>query len=105
MTTIGMNYEILEGKDQPFEKKFAKVLEVMQDVPGHVKTHLYRDAYKKRSYLVVSEWETRETFDAFVASDVFRATTAWGGSSILATRPSHVVYGADAALAGGCPQQ
>ncbi len=106
MTTIGMNYEILEGKDAPFEKKFAIVLEIMQDVPGHVKTHLYRDAYKERSYLVVSEWQTRETFDAFVTSEAFRTTTAWGESSILATRPSHFVYGADAGapLAGGCPQ-
>ena len=95
MTTIGMNYEIREGKEQPFEKKFVKVMEAMQGVPGHVTTSLYRNAFLERSYLVLSEWADRESFDAFVASETFRAVTAWGEANILATRPCHVEYGAE----------
>ena len=53
MITIGMNYEILEGKDQPFEKKFALVLDAMSEMTGHLATHLYKDVFKNRSYLVV----------------------------------------------------
>ena len=106
MTTIGMNYEIREGKQAPFEKKFVQVMAAMQSVPGHVRTNLYRHAFKDRSYLVVSEWESRETFDSFVASETFRAVTSWGEANILASRPNHVVYGADAGVpvAGGCPE-
>lgn len=106
MTTVGMNYEIREGKENAFEKKFALVMGIMQDIPGHVKTNLYRDAYNDRSYLVVSEWETRQAFDGFVASDQFKAVTAWGEANILATRPRHYVYGDGdgAPLGGGCPQ-
>lgn len=93
MTTIGMNYEILEGKDQSFEKKFAVVLDVMSKTAGHISTHLYRDVFKERSYLVLSEWETRSTFDDFIGSDAFRKVTDWGTANILATRPKHFVYG------------
>lgn len=97
MTTIGMNYEVREGKAEPFEKKFIKVLEAMQGVPGHVKTNLYRNAFQAGSYLVISEWQDRPTFDAFVGSETFRAVTSWGKANILATRPTHVEYGAGAA--------
>ena len=53
MSTIGMNYEIREGKDQTFEKMFGKVLDIMGKTEGHVKTHLYRDVFETRSYLIV----------------------------------------------------
>lgn len=92
MVTIGMNYEILEGKEAPFEKMFAKVIELMNETRGHLVTHLYRDVWKARSYLIVSEWQTQQDFDAFLGSDAFRKTAAWGKESILASRPAHQVY-------------
>ncbi|HEY5648118.1 MAG TPA: antibiotic biosynthesis monooxygenase [Nitrospiria bacterium] len=105
MITVGMNYEILEGKDEAFEKKFALVLEVMGQTEGHVKTNLYRDVYKERSFLIVSEWETKAAFDAFTASEAFKKTTNWGKDRILAGRPRHEVYGDEEAVpvAGSCP--
>jgi len=105
MVTVGMNYEVLEGKESPFEKKFALVLDVMAATPGHKKTNLYKDVFQGRSYLIVSEWDTRETFDAFVQSDAFAQVTNWGKETILAGRPSHEVYGDEPAapVTGGCP--
>lgn len=105
MITVGMNYEVIEGKEPPFEKKFALVLDVMAKTPGHQKTHLYRDVFQGRSYLIVSEWETRASFDAFIGSEAFKAVTNWGKEHILASRPQHEVYGdAPAApVTGGCP--
>ena len=98
MVTIGMNYEVLEGKDEPFEKKFAIVLGAMKDTAGHRSTYLYKDVFSERSYLVISEWNTRATFDDFVRSETFRKVTDWGITAILATRPSHQVYGESAEL-------
>ena len=95
MITVGMNYEILEGKDAAFEKKFARVIDVMKATAGHVNTNLYRDVFRERSYLIVSEWETRPQFDAFVGSDTFRKVADWGKEHILASRPKHEVYGRD----------
>ncbi len=105
MVTVGMNYEVIEGKNEPFEKKFALVVEAMASMPDHVRTRLYHDVTDRRSYLVVSEWRNRAGFDAFVGSDAFRQVTNWGTSGILAARPHHEVYGADEArpLAGRCP--
>ncbi len=103
MTTVGMNYEVREGKEQAFEKKFALVQDVMKDIPGHVRTFLYRNAYQGSSYLVISEWESRGSFDAFIASAEFRSVTAWGEANILTARPKHSVYGEEAApISGGC---
>lgn len=92
MITVGMNYEVREGKAPAFEKKFALVMEAMTPMEGHVDTHLFQDVFHDREYLVVSEWETRESFDTFVGSDEFRRVTDWGTANILATRPSHEVY-------------
>jgi heme-degrading monooxygenase HmoA len=104
MITVGMNYEVLEGKHDAFEQKFALVVQALETMAGHVATHLYQQIVNRRSYLVVSEWETRAAFDAFVSSDAFRRTTAWGSSGILATRPRHQVYGGDELTTNaGCP--
>ncbi|MFQ5597432.1 MAG: antibiotic biosynthesis monooxygenase family protein [Nitrospiria bacterium] len=105
MITVGMNYQVLEGKAQPFEKKFALVLEAMAKTPGHMKTHLYRDVFREHSYLIVSEWASRDTFDRFIQSESFEKVTNWGKEHILAARPKHEVYGDETAapVSGGCP--
>jgi heme-degrading monooxygenase HmoA len=104
MITVGMNYEVLEGKEPAFEKKFALVVEAMQTMPGHVSTQLYKAVSNPRSYLVVSEWETRAAFDSFISSDAFRRTTKWGAEVVLASRPRHQVYGQDRdTLQARCP--
>lgn len=95
MITVGMNYEVVAGKQDAFEKKFALVVEVLSATPGHVVTHLYKQVTNPLVYLVVSEWQSTAAFEAFVGSEGFRKATAWGQSGILARRPSHQVYGAD----------
>jgi heme-degrading monooxygenase HmoA len=101
MITIGMNYEVLEGKTQPFEKKFAQVLEAMDGSEGHVRTQLYKDVFKERSYLVVSEWNSRPAFDSFIGSAAFKKVTDWGTANILAGRPAHREYGSSANVGHG----
>lgn len=104
MITVGMNYEVIEGKQDAFESMFAKVLEVMTDMEGHKESHLYVDVAKKTSYLIVSEWTSEQAFDGFIASDKFRSVTNWGKEQILAGRPKHEVYGREPkAPSGGCP--
>lgn len=93
MITVGMNYQIRENKEAAFVKKFALVLDAMCQMPGHVKTDLYQNVFENRSYLVVSEWETRDAFDRFVQSEQFRKVADWGAANILASRPKHEIYG------------
>ncbi len=53
MITVGMNYKIIPGKDDEFTSVFAKVMQIMKDMPGHGETHLFRDVYSEHDYLVV----------------------------------------------------
>ncbi len=92
MVTVGMNYKVIKGKQEPFEKKFSQVIDVLRRSTGHQETHLMKDVFDPQSYLIVSEWRDRADFDAFVTSDVFRKVTNWGKEAILAARPSHRVY-------------
>ncbi len=117
MVTVGMNYQIISGKEQQFESVFAKVLEVMSGMDGHVKTHLYRDVADPSSYVIFSEWSSKPAFEAFTSSAQFKNVTNWGKDQILAARPQHRIYGElgageparsseamhAAAAAAGCP--
>jgi len=94
MVTIGMNYEVLPGKEEPFEGACQKVIEVMGDAAGHDDSQIFRRVDKDdvAQYLIVSRWSDEEAFNAFVASDTFKKVTNWGAENILAGRPSHTTY-------------
>ena len=92
MVTIGMNYEVLEGKEEVFEKAFARVLASLAGATGHESSRLYRDVQRQRSYAIHSTWSDEERFQAFIASEQFAKVTDWGKEQILAARPEHVVY-------------
>ena len=92
MITIGMNYKVIPGKGEAFEKMFNKVLVVMNDMGGHSKSFLYKDVNDEQSYLIASEWESKDAFDKFMGSEEFRKVADWGKESILAGRPEHKVY-------------
>lgn len=96
MITVGMDYKIVPGKDEQFTSVFAKVLEIMADMPGHTRTHLYRDVFAEHDYLVVSEWSDEDAFRAFIASDRFRNVADWGKENVLRDRPKHEIYGGEA---------
>ena len=87
-----MNYKVLPGKGETFERAFEAVLKAMAARAGHGESHLYKDVADPESYLIVSEWHTREAFEAFIASDEFRRVANWGKEQILAGRPKHEIY-------------
>src|SRR5918912_168705 len=92
MITIGMNYKVLPGKEESFERMFKNVLHSLQSVAGHGKSALYQDVADRQSYLIVSEWDSEDAFNAFVQSEKFRGVVDWGQENILAGKPVHTVY-------------
>ena len=92
MITIGMNYKVLPGKEDNFERMFNNVLHSLETVTGHSKSALYKDVNALQSYLIVSEWASEDAFDAFVRSEKFKSVVTWGKDNILADRPVHTVY-------------
>ena len=93
MITVGMNYKVVTGKDEEFIAVFTKVLQIINDLPGHGETHLYRDVHHKHDYLIISEWSDEAAFNAFIASDRFKKVADWGKRNILTQRPRHEIYG------------
>ena len=92
MTTIGMHYDVIPGKEKTFTDAFAKVLNALKGMKGHVDSHLYEDVYNKGSFVIFSQWERKEDFDAFIGSEAFRSVANWGKEQILRGRPRHEVY-------------
>ncbi len=103
MITVGMNYKIIPGKDEEFTSVFAKVMQIMNDMPGHDETHLFRDVYSEHDYLVISEWTDEAAFNSFIESDRFKNVVDWGKKEVLASRPKHEIYGSGEATEEKCP--
>jgi heme-degrading monooxygenase HmoA len=92
MITVGMNYHVIEGKQQDFEDKFAGVIDALKAADGHVTSTLWKDVSDNASYLITSEWSEEQAFTDFIRSDAFRAVTNWGKEQILSGRPQHKIY-------------
>ncbi len=88
-----MNYEVREGKEDVFETAFNKVHNAMRGIDGHRDSHMYRDINQPGHYLILSRWNDRASFDAFIGSEAFRKVTNWGKEEILVGRPHHEVFG------------
>ena len=92
MTTIGMHYDVIPGKEAEFERGFLGVIDLLKTLPGHGESRMYQDVQAKGSYVIMSRWETKEAFQAFIQSEQFKAAVAWGKAEILRGRPMHKVY-------------
>ena len=86
LTTIGMHYEVIPGKEEEFERGFIGVLEVLKKLPGHVESHMYEDVQSTGSYVILSTWQRKEDFEAFLKSPEFAKAVAWGKAEILRSR-------------------
>ena len=92
MITVGMNYHVIEGKQQDFEDKFAAVIDSLRAAEGHSSSTLWKDVGDDASYLITSEWSDEQAFTDFIRSDAFRDVTNWGKEQILSGRPQHKIY-------------
>ena len=92
MTTIGMHYDVLPGKETEFKDGFLKVIDHLKTTAGHVESHLYEDVASVGSYVILSVWDTKDSFEAFIHSPTFAKVVAWGKAEMLRSRPRHKVY-------------
>jgi len=92
MITVGMNYHVIEGKQELFEEKFAAVIDALRAAPGHSDSTLWKDVSDGASYLITSEWSDESAFTEFIRSQAFKDVTTWGKEEILSGRPQHKIY-------------
>lgn len=91
VVTFGLEYEVRAGCEAAFERAAAEVLASLATQDGHRRSRLYRDVFRPASYLVYSEWASRQALARFAGSEAFRAVTALGAELLLAP-PRHRAY-------------
>jgi heme-degrading monooxygenase HmoA len=77
--------ELDPAQGEEFEQTFAGVADKVRDTPGLLANILLRDPQKPGSYVVVSEWESREAFLAWEDEPSHRELTKplqafWSGA-------------------------
>lgn len=90
--TFGLSYTVRPGQEETFISTFERVVTALEREPGHHRTLLYRQVDRPESFMLYSEWASREDFERFIASEAFHAVKEWGRSEILAERPHHRVF-------------
>jgi heme-degrading monooxygenase HmoA len=92
MITVGMNYHVIAGKQEDFERKFGDVIAALRAANGHTSSTLWKDVGDDASYLITSEWSDEQAFKDFIQSQAFKDVTTWGKEQILSARPQHKIY-------------
>lgn len=87
--TVGMFYRTRPGERGVFTDRFAKVVELLEGMDGHVATDLFTNVEDADDMFVRSRWDRRDAAMAFFRSDAFKETVDWG-REVLAERPRHV---------------
>jgi heme-degrading monooxygenase HmoA len=87
-----MYYDVIPEKSGMFTSKFQEVIKLLNTIEGHKVTYLYQRVDDPDSFAVLSEWDDREAFLAFVKSDTFRSVTQWGKEQVLRGAPRHKIY-------------
>lgn len=83
--------KIKEGQEKEFEAAYAEVTRKVKGTPGHVCDELLRNTQEPGSYVLLSEWESKEKFLAWEDAPVHKETTTpmrpyWAG------RVERVIY-------------
>jgi heme oxygenase (mycobilin-producing) len=76
--------KIKEGEEKGFEKAYAEVTSKVKGTPGHVCDELLRNTKEPGSYILLSEWESKEKFLAWEDAPIHMQTTTpmrpfWAG--------------------------
>jgi heme-degrading monooxygenase HmoA len=67
--------KIKEGEGEQFEKAFAEVTRKVKGTPGHISDELLRSDDDPNSYILLSEWESKEAFLAWEDAPIHMQTT------------------------------
>jgi heme-degrading monooxygenase HmoA len=89
-TRVMVFAKIKPGEEAAFEAAFAEVTRKVKGTPGHIKDELLRDDTEPgsndepSSYILLSEWESKEAFLAWEDAPIHMQTTTpmrpyWAG--------------------------
>jgi heme-degrading monooxygenase HmoA len=76
--------KIKDGEEEAFEAAFAEVTRKVKGTAGHISDELLRSPDEPGSYILLSEWESKEAFLAWEDAPIHMQTTTpmrpyWAG--------------------------
>ena len=83
-TRVMVFAKIKQGEEAAFEAAYAEVTAKVKGTPGHGCGEVLRDESEPGSYILLSEWESREAFLAWEDAPIHMNTTTpmrpyWAG--------------------------
>jgi chlorite dismutase len=87
--TMGMFYTVQPDYREEFVETFGEVGEALDDMDGHLNTHLFVNGDDENDMFIASQWTDKDAAMSFFRSEDFRETVEWG-REVLADRPRHV---------------
>lgn len=75
MITVANRVLVAKGFEQEFEKRFEKRLGLVDQMPGFIRQQLLRPIMSDY-YVVMTCWESKEAFEAWMQSESFRQAHA-----------------------------
>jgi len=68
MVRATLHMKVKDGRGPDFERAWQAIAEEVRKVPGNVRQTLARDPQDADSFVVTSDWESREVFSEFERS-------------------------------------
>jgi heme-degrading monooxygenase HmoA len=68
MVRASLYMKVKAGRGEDFQKAWRKIAEEVKQAPGNVRQTLTRDPDDADSFVVTSDWESREAFSKFETS-------------------------------------
>jgi heme-degrading monooxygenase HmoA len=68
MVRATLYMKVKDGRGSDFEREWRQIAEVVRRVPGNLRQTLTRDPNDPDSFVVSSDWESREAFGRFETS-------------------------------------
>ena len=68
MVRATINMKVKAGKENEFERVWKAIADKVREVPGNVRQALLRDPADPSSFVLTSDWQSREQFHAFERS-------------------------------------
>jgi heme-degrading monooxygenase HmoA len=68
MVRATLTMKVKSGREDEFERAWRTIAETVRHAPGNIRQALLRDPDDPGSFVVTSDWESREAFGSFERS-------------------------------------
>ena len=79
---------VAKGHEQEFEARFLGRSHLVDQAPGFIRTEVLKPLTEGAPYVVMTHWDNRASFEAWVGSPAFREAHGRAGSGDMFSRPS-----------------